>query len=244
MRIVAVAIFCSLLAGGLLAQDRFEPGTTIPVTLNHTLDGNKVKPGQVVEAKTLQDLFLSPSLKLPRGSKVIGHIVETPASAGSAVSIRFDRIVGGHHEVPITTVLRAGASFMEVAASLQPTTGYDMGTSRYHWTTQQVGGDRVYRGGGTVVDASGKEVGKPGYRYARVRLDSANENCPVVATRLPPDHLQAVGVFSAGACGLYGLPDISLDRPNPANPGVITLRSSKNDLRIAGGSAFLLQVIP
>jgi len=59
----------------LLAQSAIPVGTILPVALNSSLNSRKVKPGQVITARVMQDVPLSPGSSIHAGTKVIGRVL-------------------------------------------------------------------------------------------------------------------------------------------------------------------------
>jgi len=223
------------------------PGTILPVRLNSTVSSAKSKPGQVITGRIMQDVPLSSEIRIKQGSKVLGNIVEvTPASAGkpATISLRFDKLVSGHQEIPITTNLRAMAGFMRINEAQTPPIGPGE-SDVYRWlTTVQVGGDVVYGEGGPVTthndpnDVVGKAV--TGGVLAQVRANEAAQCRGATDGNEAP---QALWVFSSDACGTYGLEHIrivSAGRSGPA--GVIVFSSDKGNVKIPGGAGMLLRV--
>jgi len=223
------------------------PGTILPVRLNSTISSAKSKPGQFITGRIMQDVPLSSEIRIKQGSKVVGNIVEvTPASAGkpATISLRFDKLVSGHQEIPITTSLRAIAGFMRINEAQTPPIGPGE-SDVYRWlTTVQVGGDVVYGEGGPVTthndpnDVVGKAV--TGGVLSQVR---ANEAAKCRGATDGDEAPQALWVFSSDACGTYGLEHIrivSAGRSGPA--GVIAFSSDKRNVKIPGGAGMLLRV--
>src|SRR5271169_1293546 len=127
------------------------PGTILPVRLNSTLSSAKCRTGQVITGRIMQDVPLSPGVRIREGSKVLGHIVEViPASTGARarISLQFDKLVSSRQTISITTNLRAIAGFMQVFEAQTPPIGPGE-SDVFNWlTTVQVGGDIVYGEGG------------------------------------------------------------------------------------------------
>lgn len=231
-------------ATGLHAANSIPAGTVLPVSLNSTLSSTKCKRGQIITARIMQNIPLRDGSAIHAGDKVIGHIVSvTPASNGSGASIsfRFDTLKTPHGKIPISTNLRAIASFVAVEEAQIPTTGPDRGTPQEAWTTVQIGGDAVYRGGGSVEGRLGK-VGEPVSGGVLSRLNSNPERgCPgeVNATEAP----QALWVFSSDACGTYSLPNLKIRHAGRTNPvGEIVLESSRGQVNVHAGAGMLLRV--
>ena len=227
----------------LFAQITIPPGTILPVALNSSLNSRKARVGQVITARVMQDVPL-PHGTIPAGSKVIGHITNVKpadATSGAQVSFRFDTLVTRKQRIPITTNLRALASMMAVEQAQLPETGPDRGTSANAWTTDQIGGEVVYRGGGLVADGL-RPVGESTTNGVLVHLSTKpGSKCrdDIEGT----DRLQATWVFSSDACGIYDIPNLEIAHAGRTNPlGEITLASDKGDVNVRAGSGILLRV--
>jgi len=121
-----------MFAADLFAQNTIPAGTILPVALNSSLNSRKVKPGQVITARVMQDVPL-PGSTIHAGAKVVGRVIDVkPANGGSGaqISFRFDTLVVSKRRIPITTNLRAAASMMAVEAAQLPESGPDRGTSQ------------------------------------------------------------------------------------------------------------------
>jgi hypothetical protein len=224
----------------LAAQTNIPPGTMIPVVLNHSLDTKKSKPGQVVTADVMQEIPLDKGAKIKAGARVIGEVVAvTPASGASSatMTLRFDRIKTGGQVAIIRTDLRALASPLDVSHAERPNPGDDK-LPPWFWTTEQIGGDMVYRGGGPV--ASGvKTVGTPvpGGVLARV-TSSPGDSC-----QPGNDRPQALWVFSHDVCGVYGFEAEITHASRTNSVGRIVITSKEGNLKFRAGTGLLLQVI-
>jgi hypothetical protein len=223
------------------------PGTILPVRLNSTISSAKSRPGQMITGSIMQDVPLSPGVKIRAGTKVIGHIVERiPASAGAQarISLQFDKLVSAHQTTLLTTNLRAIAGFMRIVEAQTPPIGPGE-SDVYRWlTTVQVGGDVVYGDGGPVTTGDdpnqivGKRV-KDGV-LGQVRAKDGTQCRGAIDGNDSP---QALWVFSSDACGTYGLEKISIAHAGRTDPiGVIVLASDSGNFKIAGGAGMLLRV--
>jgi hypothetical protein len=233
-----------LFAADSFAQSAVPVGTILPVALNSGLNSRKVKVGQVITARVMQDVPLSAGLAIHAGSKVAGNVIEVkPAAAGSdaQISIRFDILMVSKRRIPINTNLRALASMMAVEEAQLPETGPDRGTSANAWTTVQIGGEVVYRGGGPVANGL-RTVGEPTVNGVLVHI-SAKPGTRCRDEVDGSDRLQALWVFSSDACGVYDLPELEIVHAGRTIPvGEITLASHKGDVNVRSGSGMLLRV--
>lgn len=231
--------------GGILGMAQQIPaGTVLPVFLSSTLDVRHNHAGQAIQGRIAQDVRLSDGRTLPRGTKIQGHIVSArPASGGtpSQLVLKFDLVVAKGETISIATHLRALASPNEVFEAKIPTNAIDdYGTSPSDWNTVQVGGAGVYRGSGEVVEAD-RVVGRTtDYGAVTARLTPApDRGCYGTS-----DQEQALWKFSPWACGVYGLPDLTIRHAAESNAADEIVLESNRDIRIRGGSGWLLRVGP
>jgi hypothetical protein len=228
----------------LFAQDKIPVGTILPVQLNSSLRSDKARVGQQISARVMQDVPLPGGGKIHAGAKVIGHVVSArPAVNGMVadLSFQFDTLAMGKQRVAMMTNLRALATMMDVSEAQIPESGPDRGTSENEWTTDQIGGEVVYRGGvvahgsnvvGNSVLGSGVLVHLSSRPGTKCRGDLAGN-----------DQMQALWVFSSDACGLYDLPNLSLAHAGRSDPvGQIKLLSDKGNVKVPAGSGMLLRV--
>jgi hypothetical protein len=243
---------------GLQSQERSQPetreellpqiprGTVLPVRLNGALSVRNTKPGQNISARIMQDVPLPNGRKIAEGSKVVGTVVSVEPAAqgtGGKISFRFDKVITRKGELPVVTSLRALAGFVEVQEAQTPEFSPGFGTP-YTWAnTRQIGGDEVYGVGGPVTNQWNEQVG------------TAVDDGVLVHVRARPelgcrgalgaeDRLQALWVFSADACGVYGIEGVKIARAGRSEPtGEIQLSVAKGDRVVRSSSAMLLRVV-
>ena len=237
---LAVLVFSST----AFAQTSIPPGTVLSAELNSSLSFQKSKPGQLVTARVMQDVPISPGQKIRAGTRIVGQVVSVTVAHNNMtaeITFRFDTLQMSHDRVPINTNLRALASAMEVEDAQIPPTGSDRGTP-WSWTTRTlIGGEVAYGEGGPVARGS-QIVGRALANGVLVRPEANRaEGCSgAVAAN---DELQALWVFSSDACGVYGIPSVRISHAGWTNPaGLITLASNQNQAEVKRGSGILLQV--
>ncbi len=242
-RIFSISLI--IFAADLFAQNAIPPGTILPVSLTTSLNSRKLKPGQEIRARVMQDVPLSPQPTIRAGAKVLGHVVDVrPPNGGSdaQVSLRFDTLMISMRRIPITTNLRALASMMAVEQAQLPENGPDRGTSENAWTTDQIGGEVVYRGGGPVANGL-QVVGEPAPNGVLVHV-SSKPGTQCRGEVEGNDRLQALWVFSSDACGIYDLENLKIIHAGRNDPvGEITLASDKGNINVRAGSGMLLRII-
>jgi len=222
------------------------PGTLLPVMLNDTLDSNKSKPGQKINAKLKQDVILADGTTVKDGAELFGQVVSVSRSSGGVgarVVFVFDRIKMNGREYPISVGARAAASMMAIYQARQPMNSVAQDASSvWDYNTRQVGGDVVF--GRNDVRSGDGVVGmapQPGWVVGIPRANPG-AGCPA------PDNknLQAFWLFSTSACGVYGDEDAAMEisrTPEDNDKGQITLTAPKHVL-LRNGSGLLLTVLP
>jgi hypothetical protein len=224
----------------LWAQNAIPAGTILPVHLNTSLNSRRVKVGQVITARVMQDVPLPAGSQIHVGAKLIGHVVDVKRANGSQLSLHFDALVVGKERIPVTVNLRALASMTAVEDAQIPETGPDRGTPQNWWTTDQIGGEAAY-GGGPVANGL-RIVGRSTPNGALVRV-SAKPGSRCRETAEDNNRLQAVWLFSSDACGAYGLANLAIAHAGRTAPvGEITLASEHGDLNLRAGAGMLLRV--
>jgi hypothetical protein len=216
--------------------------TTIPVIFTHTENAAKVKAGDVVTAKTMQVVLLPNGNQLPKGSLVIGHIVEArpfkfddtdyAVQQASYLSIKIDQVVDKSGPSPVVASVRAMADPVSSREALSPHGIYEPDALG---TVTLIGGahfspieKHVTYGVDDDIVAYNKKQG------VFAHLLPGGASCPGTQTE------QSMGVFSPDACGLYGFASVHLS--DDSTSGTFRLVSIHHTVVLYAGSAALLQV--
>ncbi|HYL47303.1 MAG TPA: hypothetical protein VEU52_09775 [Candidatus Limnocylindrales bacterium] len=234
-----------LLGTSAAVQIAIPAGTILPVRLETSINSERSKAGDKIEARIMQDVPLPGRGKIRRGSLVVGQVKEAaPASSGQGgrFTIVFDSIKSGRETIPVRTNLRVIASLLEVDEAQIQEYGGDRGTPTSAFTTTQIGGEMVYRGGGHVMngrDVVGEPV--PYGVLARVREVEDSKCRGAVAGNDSP---QALWIFSTDACGVFGYPGMRIVHAGRTEPvGEIVLAEENGNVHLRAGSAMLLRVV-
>ena len=225
---------------GVMAQNAPPSGTIIPISLDTSLNAAKIHPGQKIRATVMQNI---PGTAIHRRDRVEGQVVKVGAMKNGQAKeeIRFDAVNIHGQMVPIRTDLRALASFMSVADAEDPEDMSSRGLTPETWTTQQIGGDQVYRGGGPVADGM-TTVGQV-TPWGTLDLPQTQPGLPCRGVIGENSRPQAMWLFSSDACGVYGFINIRIDHAGRSNPaGTIVLSSTNGKLNLGSGTALLLRV--
>jgi len=220
-------------------------GTILPVKINHGFSSKDAKAGQVVTGRVMQDVPLPGGRKIPAGAKAIGIVVSAvPAGGGDGgrISLRFDQLDVHHQRIPVVTDLRALASFSEVDEAEIPNPPLDYGTPYVWATTHLIGGGMKYGVGGPVTDQLSRTVGEGVADGVLVHV-RAQPGTECRGAMDAEDRLQALWVFSADACGVYGMTGTTILHAGRTEPvGEILLVAEKGEVRVRAGSGALLRV--
>ncbi len=225
------------------------PQTTIPVTFTRSVSANRARPGDPIIAKTMQTIRLADGQEVRSGATVLGHVVEaspfhfdkTPYAkqTASVLSVQFDSLVVNGGKLPIHVLVRALAdAFATDDASRPRPTDEDPLSS-----TTQVGGDIRTPSQAEILNQDGDIVGynKHGGNFARLVAGSHGGDLHCDASNSE----QAMGIFSASACGVYGFSGLTLNAPDAdASPSRITLSSTRRAPEIVRSSSALLETLP
>ncbi len=220
-------------------QASLPPGTILPVILDRSLNAGKAHAGQTFQATVMQTI---PGTSVHRGDKVMGHVLEsaTESGGGSRLTLRFDAIRSHGQTMAVRTSLRALASFVEVEAAQVPEEMGIRGTTPETATTQQIGGEQVYRGGGPVTDGL-TVVGQP-VPYGVLAMPRAQRGLPCRADAAG-NQPQAFWLFSSNACGVYGYPRLRIEQAGrTSGQGEIVLIQDTGRLELRSGTGLLLRV--
>jgi hypothetical protein len=205
----------------------FEPGTELRAELDKTVDAKKVKPGDAVHAKTLDELKSGTEVVAPRGAKIIGHVVaasphekETP----SRLEIAFDKIeLGNGSEIPMKATIQALERPVNNVATGADNAGYPTGSNPPMGAPNRSGGMVP---GGITPGGMGQPTAAPNPGNmgnaggARSRSASA-------------------GGISPNAQGVAGISGVSLV-PGPDQDSVLT--SEKHNVKLESGTQMILRV--
>jgi hypothetical protein len=225
------------------------PGTALPVRFVRSVDAKRARPGDRVIAKTLQIVFLRAGQRLPKGTLLVGHVVDAQPyhfdpepyahQKASSISIHFDQIVNGDMSLPVKLSVRALANTLE---SQWPPRPHYQDETDGAGTMILIGGDEFSPFDKTVRDDSGDVIAynrKHGL-FARwlPSDDPASKtrlNCTSTSTE------QSVAIFSPNACGLYGFGRVSMPHAGRSGSGTFTLVSTGRSVKLYAGSTALLQ---
>jgi hypothetical protein len=222
-------------------------GLILPVRLENALEVKEAHKGTSMEARLAQEVPLPDRRKIPLRSVVKGSVFSVEKDSdgtGTSVTIEFTTLDDHKQALAMSTSLRAIASYIAVRDAQTPWTQADTGAPAGWANTVQIGGDVRYGDGGIVRNNRRQNVGKGvlGGVLVHVQANPNRGGCegPINGDDRP----QALWVFSADACGVYGLKGVNIAHAGRSEPtGEITLHFAKNDVKLEAGTAMLLRVV-
>jgi hypothetical protein len=205
-------------------------GLLLPVTLQTTISAQKVQPGMPIRCKLTQRVPLGNKQYIPQGTALLGHVV---AAGPDSLTFAFTDLRLRKASVPVSVRLIAAASWYAVYQTELPVGGTDRSTSNpADWTTEQIGGDEVYRaaGFGGVYNSASEPVGRAD--LWGVYSLPGKDGLPL-----------AMGPFSTTAAGLFDLRQVELVAPGGPSHAPIAFHMKKvGRWKLERQDALLLQV--
>jgi len=208
-------------------QVRFTPGSELRAVLDKTVDAKKAKEGDVVHAKTLDEIKSGTQVIAPRGSRVIGHVVAaTPhgKDTPSRLEIAFDKLeLENGSEVPLQATIQALSNPLNNMSAGYDNAGPPMG-----------GGNSPMGGGNSPVGGGARTGGMQPSQPAGAPNAGNMGNAGGASSQNAPS-----GGISSNAQGVQGISGVSLS-PGPAHDSMLT--SEKHNVKLEGGTQMVLRV--
>ena len=216
-------------------------GTAFNAILSDGLDTRRARPGDAVTAEVAEDVSYQRTIVIPKGTKVVGHIVRATSGghgrAGSALFIQFDKaMLKDGQEV----ILNAGIQALAVAATAPQSDtepGKEPGTAEAANRPEQpteAGAEPA-----STASVSDTLIVSTVYDTSRHGL-----RAPLYAAPAAEGELNSDGMFSPESKGAFGRPDVKVYTPTSQGSHGTVLLSSKKQMRLEGGTRLLLVVQP
>ena len=221
-------------------------GYVLPVQLDRTLSVEDARAGDAIKARIVQEVPLPNREKIAFRSVVKGSVLRVARDedeTGVELSVRFDAVSHRGQNLSVVTSLRAIPSHIAVRDAEMPVGAFDEAFPPSWATTVQIGGDIRYGDGDTVRNRRNETVGKA-VQGGVLAYAKANQALGCDGPVDTDDRLQALWLFSADACGVYGLKDVQLIHNGQSEPvGEIILHFKKADMKLRVGTGMLLRVV-
>jgi len=218
--------------------------TTLPITFTRAIDARHAKAGDMIVAKTLQQVKFANGGAIPSGARVTGHVVEAAGFAfdrtpyakqvASRLSIHFDSVQNGSATIPLNVTVRAIADSMASVEAYAPLSN-DLDSRS---TRTLIGGDQLYGSQDGIENVDGVVV-------------AYNHRDGVYAHLIPNGRCDggsvevSMGIYSASACGVYGFTGMrAIEIGSASAPSTLTFVSARRTAEVPKNATALLEVLP
>ena len=207
-------------------------GTAFNTILAEPLDTRRAKAGDVVTTVLAEDVNYEQSVVLPKGTKVIGHIVRTTSGghgrAGSALFIQFDKAVLGNGE---EALVNAGIQAL-AASSVTPA---------------PIEGDALPgkpEPNDTLEPVQEGPLGVASPQVVSTIYDAPTRRFRDPLSPLLQGEINSDGLFTPESKGAFGRPDVKIYTPTSEGSHGTVLLSTKKQMHLDSGTRLLLVVQP
>lgn len=217
-------------------------GTDVVAELSKSINVKKVKPGDPVKASVTQDVIAQGKIVIRRGSKLLGHVTEAKVrSKGdqeSRLGFMFDKaLLKGGGEIDLSGALRALAPGVRVGAVDRPD---PMGAPPRGPYTQGGSAQPISNTGASIGGSkASSDIGSSGVPAVSTReavAMSTTSRGPVNGGPQPES-----GLMGAGSRGVFGLPDLKLNRETGDGPRTV-ITSTRHNVKLDSGTQMVLQI--
>lgn len=199
-------------------------GSTIPVTLEKSVDARKNTAGDKVIARTTESVKSQGQVLIPRGSQIIGRVSEAKVRSTeepeSVLGIIFDHaVLKGGRELPLALTIQAIAP--EIPETRDP-------SEMPRMTAATAGG---LGGGGNLGPMSDPNAGVPG------RIGSPN------SVYVPDGQLSPNGGLTPSCHGVLGIEGLALAQESPDSSRASLIISERHNVHLYARTQMMLRVL-
>lgn len=199
-------------------------GSTIPVTLEKSVDARKNTAGDKVIARTTESVKSQGQVLIPRGSQIIGRVSEAKVRSTeepeSVLGIIFDHaVLKGGRELPLALTIQAIAP--ERPEPRDP-------SEMPRMTAATAGG---LGGGGNLGPMSDPNAGVPG------RIGSPN------SVYVPDGQLSTNGGLTPSCHGVLGIEGLALAQESPDSSRASLIISERHNVHLYARTQMMLRVL-
>jgi len=208
-------------------------GTAINASLATALDSTHSKPGDAVSAMVTESVVYQRSVLLPKGSRIVGHVVRTGADSeqGSAIFVVFDKAILPNGQ---QAALNAGIQ------ALAPATAHATIPSRKQYEEDWIAGN-IPSSAATpkVVEPTGTMVLPSTFTTPRKAVVTSELPESIVEGGL--DHQ---GHFTADSKGAFDDPSMRVFTPVSEGSHGTVLVGAKKNIHLDSGTHLLIVIQP
>ncbi len=233
-------------------QSPAEAWTALPIVFSRTVNASRAHAGDAIAAATMQEAVLRDGTVLPKSTKVSGRLVAVrpfrfnPAPYAkqqpSVLALRFEQVAAPTLTIDVVAGVRALAGWSDSRDAMR---AHALDEHDIVGTVSLIGGSSYRADQQNVIDLGGAIVGYSRRNGVFGRLLAATYASRDEHIECPGsgDVEQSIGIFSPGACGVYGMPDIYLgDNGLGAKAGTFSLESWRRTVTVDAQSTALVQI--
>ena len=247
-KMIGVALLAMIFAGGSMGQTNtpdkkqaeqqgsavtipLSTGTAINATLVGTLDSEKSKPGDPVNAIVSEAVVYQRSVLVPKGSRIVGHVVRTGADdqQTSALFVEFDQVILRNGQ---TAQLNAGIQALAPVGA-QPTI-----PSRDRYEENRLEG--------TLRDEAPSATSAPQtfVMPSTYTMPRRTETIPDLPRQAIAGGLDRRGLFTPDSKGAFSEPSLRVFTPVSEGSHGTVLVGTKPNIHLDNGTHLLIVVQP
>jgi hypothetical protein len=208
-------------------------GTAINASLLNAIDSSRSKPGDLVTAIVNESVMYQRSVLVPKGSKIIGHVVRTSGDSSntSALFVEFDRVTLPNGQ---EAALNAGIQALAPPASA-PTI-----PSRKDYEQQRIAGN--------IATPDVEPAAPPVANSTVVMPSTYTTPRKSTAAELPAQRIEGgldgQGRFTVDSKGAFYEPNLRIFTPVSEGSHGTVLVGAKKNLRLDAGTHLLIVIQP
>jgi hypothetical protein len=229
--------FAAVSKQGADASAAAAQSATLNAVLSKSVDAKKAKEGDQVLAKTTSDTTTSAGTRIPKNTKLIGHVTEVKAKAkgeaNSSLGLVFDKaVLKGGQEVPLHAVIQAIAAPPQIPVGDLANSDTSMGAPNAGSSGSM--GSRPSGAVGQATNAVGQTANT---------ATGAVDNATRAAGSATQAGVNTGAVLNANATGVVGLKDVQLQQATgaSANGSVPSLTSNSGNVHLDSGTQLVLK---
>jgi len=219
-------------------------GSDVVAELSKSVNAGKVKPGDPVKATVTQDVLAHGKIVIRRGSKLVGHVTEVKRRSKedkeSRLGLVFDKaLLKGGGEIDFNAAVRALAPGVRIGAVDKPDEmgpPMRMGQANQSSSPQPMSGSSS-AGKGLGTSSTPAPSGSP--------KDATESNAASRAALYSAASYKGgnpeTDLMGAGSRGVFGLPDLKLNRDAAGGPGSV-ITSTRHNVKLDSGTQMVIQV--
>jgi hypothetical protein len=248
IRMFGVALLAIVFAGGSVGQTTnhtlknpvpqgptvtlpLSTGTAINASLVGTLDSDKSKPGDAVSAIVNESVVYQRTVLLPKGSRIMGHVVRTGADEEetSALFVEFDRVILRNGQ---EAILNAGIQ------ALAPTDAAPTIRSREKYEENRLAGSEP------AISGTGSGTSAPQTLVMPSTYTLPSRVLPEVPVQRTEGGLDRKGLFTSDSKGAFSEPNLKVFTPMSEGSHGTVLVGNKSSVHLENGTHLLIVIQP